>query len=85
MSDDSNLSNIPPLGRSVEDVENEGGNRVNPAAPGEARRTVVDETVPVTNTNLFTIPAAGAVAPALREREGAGPEERDNDLPDRRD
>ncbi|WP_045234056.1 hypothetical protein [Deinococcus pimensis] len=85
MTDDSRLSDIPPLGRSVEEVESESSNRVNPDAPGEARRTVVDEAFPTNQTNLSTIPAAGAVGPALREREGAGPENRDNDLPDERD
>ncbi|WP_045234055.1 hypothetical protein [Deinococcus pimensis] len=35
MTDDSKLSGIPPLGRSVEEIEAEDGNRVNPDTPRE--------------------------------------------------
>jgi len=35
MTDDSKLSDIPPLGRSAEEVEAESGNRVNASTPRE--------------------------------------------------
>ncbi|AFZ68087.1 hypothetical protein [Deinococcus peraridilitoris] len=35
MSDDHRLSNIPPIGKPVEEIEDDTQNRVNPPATGE--------------------------------------------------
>lgn len=58
MSDDSKLSDTSPLGRSVEDVEADGGNRVNPSVTTEQRREA-DHTVapvPIANAGSQGIP-----------------------------
>lgn len=55
MNDDTRLENIPPLGRSVEDVEADTQNRVNPPAhdagspTSAADRTNVVAPLPIVN------------------------------------
>ena len=84
MNDDSSrLSDIPPLGRSVEEVESENANRVNPESHREDHRNGVDEVIPNNQTNLFAIPAAGPAAAGRRATNGADADESDRDLEER--
>ncbi len=69
------LDHIPPLGKSVEEVERSEGNRVNPGAQSDQADGEVGFT-PVVSSNLFQEPAVGAPrATALNASEGSGPDE----------
>ncbi|PYE54398.1 hypothetical protein [Deinococcus yavapaiensis] len=57
--DDTKLSGIPPLGKSVEEVEDGGGNQVNPSTPGEALRDR-GPLPPIPNTGATNAPALGS-------------------------
>ncbi|CAM4452400.1 hypothetical protein [Deinococcus marmoris] len=63
MTDSSDRYGSEPLGKSVEEVESEAGNRVNPSVPGEQVRH--DEEVAmipaVSNSNINTNP--GVIVP----------------------
>ncbi|THF84890.1 hypothetical protein E7T09_19855 [Deinococcus sp. KSM4-11] len=60
MTDTSNRYGSEPLGKSVEEVEQESGNVVNPPVAGEAVRRAEDETLVVpaiVNGNTTGVPA----------------------------
>lgn len=75
MTDNSNRYGDAPLGKSVEEIEQESGNLVNPPAGGEAVRDDMDAAglaVPVIPTGVASgmgaaggVPAAGAVVPLV--------------------
>ena len=68
-----------PLGKSVEEVESEGGNRVNSSVPGEDRRELADEVnfVPaVVSGGGGTSGTPVLVNPAALIEGGSGPQDR---------
>lgn len=84
------LDNIPPLGKSVEEVERTEGNRVNPSTPGERRQDEgVIVPIPVVNTGTtggVTPGGEAAVWPGVVDmnedevnRRGRGDEPTDNE------
>lgn len=70
---DDKLENMPPLGKSVEEVEQDNQNQVNPSVPGEDDRGKDELSfVPVVNTNLSSVPnVGGPVAATLGATDGA--------------
>ena len=87
--DDGKLDNMAPLGRSVEDIERDEGNRVNPATP---REDVRDDGIPdlpllggLTGTPVAAGPPEGILlgdeqgADTDREGGGRGDDAQDND------
>lgn len=75
MTDNSNRYGDAPLGKSVEEVEQESGNLINPPVEGEAMRAgqdAADMIVPAIPTGIASgtgmagaVPAAGAVVPLV--------------------
>ncbi|WP_034384628.1 hypothetical protein [Deinococcus sp. YIM 77859] len=53
-----------PLGKSVEELEQESGNRVNPPVPGEQVR---DDGVPLIVPPVLSGPAGTAMIPAVHD------------------
>jgi hypothetical protein len=77
MTDSSDRYGSQPLGKSVEEVESEAGNRVNPAVPGEQIRhdeEVVAMIPAVSNSNINTNP--GVIEPRTFRTDGGKAEER---------
>ncbi|MFC4637592.1 hypothetical protein [Deinococcus hohokamensis] len=65
MTDSSNRYGDRPLGKSVEEVEREGGNLTNPPVPGELRRDDDAPVVPaVIGGNASGVPGV-AVSPVV--------------------
>lgn len=76
MTDSSKLDRIPPLGKSVEEVEQDAANAVNPSTPHEDRGEGRASFTPIMQTNLSAVPnAGGPAASGLNASRGA--DERD--------
>ena len=77
MIDSSDRYGSEPLGKSVEEVESEAGNRVNPSVPGEQVRHDEGEVamIPaVSNSNINTNP--GVIEPRILLTDSGMVEER---------
>ena len=71
MTDNSNRYGNEPLGKSVEEVEQESGNLVNSPVEGEVQRAGEDTFVPViANANATGVPGAIFSGGALVDRTG---------------
>lgn len=78
MTDPDNRYGDAPLGRSVEEVEQEGGNLVNPPGPGEDRGDDEVALPSVANANASAVPAV-LDPTGMREAEGeTGRRDRDD-------
>ncbi len=71
MTDNSNRYGNEPLGKSVEEVEQESGNVVNSPVEGEVRRVNEETFVPViANANATGVPGAIFNGSAMVDRTG---------------
>ncbi|KQQ99424.1 hypothetical protein [Deinococcus sp. Leaf326] len=71
MTDNSNRYGNEPLGKSVEEVEQESSNVVNSPVEGEARRAGEETFVPViANANATGVPGAIFSSSAMVDRTG---------------
>ena len=71
MTDNSNRYGNEPLGKSVEEVEQESGNLINSPVEGEVQRAGEDTFVPViANANATGVPGAIFGGSAMVDRTG---------------